>query len=209
MASAADRAGVLDDHGECHAVAEITNLLRLHLEVGVGADPVLVETAYRHITLKDAHPHRRGVPHGLGSLETHHHVVIAALRGRQRATHALHQVGGRGLLSMKEGWFVNWVFGGHQGPFVRRGVGAELISLSRPRWDDQVRWELAPAAHLRQGPSCGQRSRGACRSEGLVAGEHVPDVLCELACDVHARDLSAALGSQGLGGALVALAVDR
>src|SRR5438067_8139094 len=110
---------------------------------------------------------------------------------------------------MKRGRFVNWVWGGHHGPLVRRGVGAELISLSRPRVDDQVRWELAAAAHLRRGPSCGQRSRGACGSEGLVAGEHVPDGLCELACDVHARDLPAALGSQSFGGSLVALAIDR
>ena len=32
---------------------------------------------------------------------------------------------------------------------------------------------LAPVAHLNQGRPCGQSQHGACRSEGLVAGEHV------------------------------------
>jgi hypothetical protein len=62
-------------------------------------------------------------------------------------------------------------------------------------------------AHLKRGPSCGQRQRGACRSEGLVTGKHVPDRLGELACDVDACDLLAALAAEALSGALVALAV--
>src|SRR5215212_10169698 len=57
-------------------------------------------------------------------------------------------------------------------------------------------------------PSCGQRAgRGTCRSEGLIAGEHVPDRLAELAGDLDARDLLAALAAQALGGALVVVAI--
>ena len=68
---------------------------------------------------------------------------------------------------------------------------------------------LAPVAHLRKGRLCGQSGRGACRSEGLVAGEHVPDRLGEPAGDVDLGDLGAALFAETVLVALVALAVDR
>ena len=53
------------------------------------------------------------------------------------------------------------------------------------------------------------RGRGACRSEGLVAGEHVPDRLGEPAGDVDLGDLRAALACRAGACALVAVAVDR
>lgn len=68
---------------------------------------------------------------------------------------------------------------------------------------------LAPVAHLRKGRLGGQSWRGACRSEGLVAGEHVPDCLGQTAGYVDLGDLGAALLSQACLGALIALAVDR
>src|SRR3954470_324985 len=49
--------------------------------------------------------------------------------------------------------------------------------------------------------------RGACRGEGLVAGEHVPDRLGQLAAEVDLGDLGAALFAEAFLGALVALAV--
>src|SRR5688500_11844000 len=50
---------------------------------------------------------------------------------------------------------------------------------------------------------------GACRNEGLVAGEHVPERLGELSGEVDLGDLGAALAAEALFGALVALGVDR
>src|SRR3954468_9968916 len=48
---------------------------------------------------------------------------------------------------------------------------------------------------------------GACRSEGLVAGEHVPDGLGEPAGEVDLGDLGAALAAEPALGVLVALGV--
>jgi hypothetical protein len=62
-------------------------------------------------------------------------------------------------------------------------------------------------AHLKEGPSCGHSFRGGCRSEGLVFGEHAPDRLGELAGDLDAGDLLAALAPQAPCGALMALAI--
>jgi hypothetical protein len=44
-----------------------------------------------------------------------------------------------------------------------------------------------------KGPSRGQTKRGACRSERLVAGQHVPDRLGQAAGDVDLGDPGAAL----------------
>ena len=68
---------------------------------------------------------------------------------------------------------------------------------------------LAPVAHVLKGPSSGQTKKGACRSEGLVFGEHVPDRLGELASELDLRDLGAALFAEAAFGALVALFVER
>src|SRR6266545_1598844 len=51
----------------------------------------------------------------------------------------------------------------------------------------------APVAQFSSGPSCGQGRRGACRSKGLVAGQHVPDRLGEPAADLDRCQLRAAL----------------
>ena len=67
---------------------------------------------------------------------------------------------------------------------------------------------LAPAAHFRWGLSGSQTFAGACRSEGLVLGEHVPGRLCELAGEVDLGDFGAALFSEAAFGCLVALVVD-
>jgi hypothetical protein len=56
-------------------------------------------------------------------------------------------------------------------------------------------------------PSGGWTTTGACRSEGLVAGEHVPHRLGEFAREVDLGDLGAALFAQAALGALVALGV--
>ena len=53
-----------------------------------------------------------------------------------------------------------------------------------------------------------QGENGACRSEGLerlVAGQHVPDRLGQLASELDLSDLGTALASQATLGALVAL----
>src|SRR6266511_6178385 len=47
----------------------------------------------------------------------------------------------------------------------------------------------APVAQFSSGPSCGQGRRGACRSKGLVAGQHLPDGLGQPASDVDRGDL--------------------
>ena len=71
-----------------------------------------------------------------------------------------------------------WVIGqGRLGVVV---VGAALMSLSPPLWEDQVRWEAGRGGAIPKGPSGGQRKTGASRSgsvwvEGLLVGEHVPD----------------------------------
>src|SRR5436305_15335708 len=79
-------------------------------------------------------------------------------------------------------------------------------------FEDQVLSGLAPEAHVKKGLSGSQARNGACRSEGLerlVAGEHVPDRLGQLASELDLRDLRAALAAQAALGALVALLVER
>ena len=71
---------------------------------------------------------------------------------------------------------------------------------------DQVGLET-PAVHLSKGPSCGQGNRGTCRSEGLLLDEHVPDGFGELAGDLDAGDLGAALLAETGFGSLVVVAV--
>ena len=68
---------------------------------------------------------------------------------------------------------------------------------------------LTPVAQFQNGLSGSQTKKGACRSEGLVAGEHVPDRLGELAGKVDLGDLGAALAAETTFGALVALTVER
>ena len=71
---------------------------------------------------------------------------------------------------------------------------------------------LAPVAQLKNGLSGSQGENGACRSEGLerlVAGQHVPDRLGQLASELDLRDLGAALATEAALGALVALLVER
>src|SRR5436305_7075334 len=112
-----------------------------------------------------------------------------------------------GLLSMKEGRVVKLVVA--HGPRQGRWFRAALISLSPPRGRTRWNGRFAPVAHLRKGRLCGQSRRGACRSEGLVAGEHVPDRLGQAAGDVDLGDLGTALLAQPALGLLVALAVER
>jgi hypothetical protein len=60
-------------------------------------------------------------------------------------------------------------------------------------------------AHFQEGLSGSQTNSGAWRSEGLVAGEHVPDRLGELSREVDLGDLGAALAVEAALGVLVAL----
>ena len=62
---------------------------------------------------------------------------------------------------------------------------------------------------IHEGPLGGQNLGGACRSEGLVAGEHLPDRFGESAGEVDLGDLGAALFAESCLGALVALGVER
>jgi hypothetical protein len=72
---------------------------------------------------------------------------------------------------------------------------------------DKVSWEAAPAAQFHRGSSSDQTDRGACRVEGFVLREDVPDGLGQLASEVDPGDLGAALAPQALLGPLVSLQV--
>ena len=74
---------------------------------------------------------------------------------------------------------------------------------------DKVSWEAAPAAQFHRGSSSDQTDRGACRMEGLVLREDVPDGLGQLASEVDPGDLGAALAPEALLRALVSLEVAR
>ena len=90
--------------------------------------------------------------------------------------------------------------------------GAHLsIASSRRRARASTRLDgnVASVAQLGEGRLCGQREGGAFRSEGLVAGEHVPDRLGEGAGELDLGDLGAALTADALLGLLVALAIER
>src|SRR3990172_6504564 len=58
------------------------------------------------------------------------------------------------------------------------------VGLSPDHGERAGGWRLAPVAHFGMGPSCGRKGGAPCRREGLVAREHVPDRLGELAFDV-------------------------
>jgi hypothetical protein len=86
------------------------------------------------------------------------------------------------------------------------GVGAQfsiaLLLAASGRWEDRS------GGAIRIGPSRGQNFGGACRSEGLLGGQHVPDGLGHAAGDVDPGDLRATLAAETTGGALVALGID-
>ena len=67
---------------------------------------------------------------------------------------------------------------------------------------------LAPVAQFHYGLSGSQTKSGACRSEGLITSEHVPDRGGELTGQVDLGDLRAALAAVAALDALVALAVE-
>lgn len=86
------------------------------------------------------------------------------------------------------------------------------VSIASLTFEDLVLSGLAPVAHVKNGLSCSQANNGACRSEGLerlVAAQHVPDRLGELAGEFDLGDLRAALAAQPALGALVALLEER
>ena len=72
---------------------------------------------------------------------------------------------------------------------------------------DKVSWEAAPAAQFHRGSSSDQTDRGACRMEGFVLREDVPDGLGQLTGEVDPGDLGAALAPEALLGPLVSLQV--
>ena len=94
---------------------------------------------------------------------------------------------------------------------VRAGVpvvGGELgSSLYRLLMGGQGRLGFAPVAHLLKGRQAARGSVCACRSEGLVAGEHVPDRFGESAGEVDLGDLGATLFADARFRLLVAVAV--
>src|SRR6476619_1555808 len=71
-------------------------------------------------------------------------------------------------LALLSSW--TW-FRTHHGP-NRTGRGGRTAALKFYELRDNL---VAAVAHLSQGRLSGQSARGACRSEGLVGGEHVPD----------------------------------
>src|SRR5438105_3388932 len=92
------------------------------------------------------------------------------------------------------------------------GWSGAHVSIASSNFKDQVLSGLAPVAHVKNGLSGSQARNGACRSEGLerlVAGQHVPDRLRQLASELDLGDLRAALATQAALGALVALLVER
>src|SRR5918996_5942253 len=95
-----------------------------------------------------------------------------------------------------------------QGGRCGGGWRAGLISLSPPGGRTRPIGVRSGGASP-YGPSGGQGVGGACRSEGLVAGEHVPDRFGEAAGEVDLGDLGAALLADACFRALVAVAVDR
>src|ERR687891_240323 len=87
------------------------------------------------------------------------------------------------------------------------GCGAALMSPSPPRREDQAKLDASLAGACPKGRSGRQTKRGASGSELLVAGEHVPDRVCEPAGDVDLGDPRSALLAEPLLVALVALGV--
>src|SRR3954454_5688974 len=98
--------------------------------------------------------------------------------------------------------------------FASRGLGAAGVSrmgsgahLSIASWLEDwvmgvfVRWRISKRTVGRS------RQNGACRSEGLGAGEHVPDRYGEPAGDIDLGDFGAALAAKAFLGALVAVVV--
>src|ERR671918_2043857 len=109
---------------------------------------------------------------------------------------------------MKEGrgssvGFVSSSYGGRGGGGWRAG----LISLSPPRGRTRLIGVRSGGASP-YGPSGGQGVGGAFGSEGLVAGEHVPDRFGEAAGEVDLGDLGAALLADACLRLLVAGAVE-
>src|SRR5882724_4383481 len=89
-------------------------------------------------------------------------------------------------------------------------VGVERCSSLYRLLGGRIRLDgsLASGGASPYGPSGGQGVRGTCRSEGLVAGEHVPDRFGESAGEVDLGDLGAALFADAGFRVLVAVAVD-
>ena len=83
---------------------------------------------------------------------------------------------------------------GRVGGLEQRSFLYRVISF-----EDWVLSGLAPVAHFQNGLSGSQTINGACRSEGLerlVAGQHVPDRLGQLASELDLGDLRAALAAR-------------
>src|SRR3954453_11126785 len=86
---------------------------------------------------------------------------------------------------------------------------AELISLSPSVRRTRRHWSSPRRRNSEKGGLGRQTKAGACRSEGFVASEHVPDGSREPARQVDLRDLRSALAPELLLLALVALAIGR
>jgi hypothetical protein len=108
---------------------------------------------------------------------------------------------------LRDGWAALW-----------RASGSVMVwssahvSIASSNFEDQVLSGLAPAAQVKNGLSGSQANYGAFRSEGLerlVAGQHVPDRLRQLASELDLGDFRAALAAEAALGALVALLIER
>src|SRR6516164_3235190 len=90
-------AAMLADHGEHHAMTEVTTLLHLDLHLLVDAAPLFKEAAYRLTALQSKPPTPR-VVHRIMGVEAHCGVDVPRVPRVKQALTKLRQVGRRGLL---------------------------------------------------------------------------------------------------------------
>ena len=78
MAAGAREPRTLVRHGECHAVAEVVELLQRLLEVLVWAHPIFKQVAYTLATLIDAQTSLRRVPDRVRCVDGQGSIYVAA-----------------------------------------------------------------------------------------------------------------------------------
>src|SRR5262249_30985377 len=85
---------VLNHHCKHNPSAEVTDFLKLEVQLLVGAPPLLNEVTYRRSTLLEARP---PVQDPIFGDAAHHPVEITAIQSVNLLTHKLDRLGRRGL----------------------------------------------------------------------------------------------------------------